>query len=232
MKELVDILVIAFAAITSASLQLGAGTLLLIYHEGLGRKVPKRVRRVTWGYIFGALLFSALVVAATMLIMLIIAGGPLNIDGLVVLISLAIAMSLVVLFLYYRRGKNTLLWIPDWIAKYLRRRAGKADTMAEGVALGMTTMLGELMFSLPLVLIVADSLLNLPRVVTILAIVGYGLITVVPLLIMKVVIRNGRTLVDIQRWRVKNKTFFRIFTGICYLAIAVFLIAFKLLGVM
>ena len=229
MKELVDILIVALAAVTSASLQLGAGTLLMLYHEGLGRKVPKRVRRITWGYIFGMLLFSILIVAATILIMLIVAGGPLDVDGQILLVSLAIAMSIIVIFLYYRHGKNTILWVPDWIAKYLRKRAGRADTAAEGIALGMTTALGELLFSLPLIMIAANSLLNLPRVVIILAIAGYALIAIMPLLIMKMVIRSGRNLVDIQRWRVKNKTFFRVFIGICYLVIAVFLVAFKLM---
>ena len=123
-----------------------------------------------------------------------------------------------------------MLWIPDFMAKYFRKRAGKVDTPAEGMALGMTTVLSELPFSVVLILIAAKSLLNLPQAVIILALAGYALITIMPLIVMKMLIRNGTTLAEIQRWRVKNKTYFRIFAGICYVTLAIFIIAFKLLG--
>ena len=120
-----------------------------------------------------------------------------------------------------------MLWIPNFMAKYFKKRAGKVDTVAEGMALGMTAALGELPFSLVLVLVAANSLLGLPRAGIIIAIAGYALITVMPLLITKMLIKSGRTLADVQRWRVKNKMFFRIFTGILYLILAIFLVAFK-----
>lgn len=231
MTEIVDILVILLTAITVASLQLGAGTLLLLYHESLGRKIPKRTKRITWGYIFGVFLFSVLILAATALVILVCKGRPLGENGLIVLASLAILMAVMVLFFYYRKGKNTMLWVPDWVTKYLRKRAEKADTGAEGIALGMMTAFGELLFSIVLIIIAANSLLSLPRALIIIALVGYAVIEVVPLIIIKMVIKSGKNLAAIQRWRVENKTFFKIFTGICYLVVAAFLIAFKILGV-
>lgn len=229
MEELVDILIIAFAAITNAGLQLGAGTLVMLYNESLGKKIKKTTRAVTRGFIIGAFLFSALLVSAAILMILLVNNHPFGENGLAVASGALLAMSVVALFLYYRGGKNTILWIPDFIAKYFRKRAGKADTGAEGMALGMTTVLAELPFSLMLVIIAGNSLLNLPQAFIILAIAGYSLIVVMPLIIMKMLIRNGKTLADIQKWRVKNKTFFRVFTGICYMALAIFVIAFKLL---
>lgn len=231
MKEIVDILVILLAAITSASLQLGTGTLLLLYHESLGRRIPKKTKRITRGYIFGAFLFLALGLAATALIILVCNGSPLGENGMVILVSLAIVMALLVLLFYYRKGKNTMLWVPDWVAKYLKKRAVKADSGAEAIALGMMTAFGELPFSIVLILIAANSLLSLPRAVIIIALVGYAMIGVMPLIITKMVIKNGKNLVAIQKWRIENKMFFRVFTGICYLVIAAFLVAFKMIGV-
>ena len=231
MEGLVDVLVVMLAGITNASLQLGTGTLLLLYNESLGRKVRKKTRSVTRGFILGSFLFSVLLISTTMLLILLINSHPLVVNGLILLSSLAIAMSVIVIGLYWRRGKNTMLWIPDFMAKYFRKRASKVDTPAEGIALGMTTVLSELPFSAVLILIAANSLLNLPQAVILLALAGYALITVVPLIIMKMLIKNGTTLAEIQRWRVKNKTFLRIFAGICYVALAVFIIAFKLMGV-
>ena len=229
MKELVDILIIAFAAITNAGLQLGAGTLLLLYNESLGKKVRKSTRAVTRGFIVGAFLFSILLVSAASLMILLINSHPFGENGLTVAAGALLAMSIVAICLYYRSGKNTMLWIPDFVAKYFRKRAGKADTGAEGIALGMTTVLAELPFSLMLIIVAANSLLNLPQAVIILAIASYSLIVVMPLVIMKILIRNGKNLADIQRWRVKNKTFLKIFTGICYIALAAFVIVFKIL---
>ncbi|MDO4889215.1 MAG: hypothetical protein Q4A25_00775 [Candidatus Saccharibacteria bacterium] len=229
MEGLVDVLVVMLASIANAGLQLGTGTLLLLYNESLGRKVKKTTRSVTCGFILGSFLLSVLLISTTMLLILLINSHPLVENGLILLSSLAIAMAVMVIGLYFRRGKNTMLWIPDFAAKYFRKRAGKVDTPVEGMALGMTTVVAELPFSVVLILIAANSLLNLPQAVIILALVGYALITVMPLIIMKLLIKNGTTLAEIQRWRVRNKTFLRIFTGICYIALAVFIIAFKLL---
>lgn len=229
MKELTDVLIIAFAALTNAGLQLSAGTLLMLYNESLGKKIKKTTRAVTRGFILGAFLFSMLLVSAAVLTILLVNNHPFGENGLSMASGALLAMSIVAIFLYYRRGKNTMLWIPDFVAKYFRKRAGKADTGAEGIALGMTAVLAELPFSLMLIIIAANSLLNLPQAFIILAIAGYSLVTVMPLMIMKVLIRNGKTLADIQRWRVRNKTFLKIFTGLCYAALAAFVIAFKLL---
>lgn len=229
MEGLVDVLVVMLASLTNASLQLGTGTLLLLYNESLGRKIHKKTRSVTRGFILGSFLFSVLLISTTMLLILLINSHPLVENGLILLSSLALAMAILVIGLYWRRGKNTMLWIPDFVAKYFRKRAGKVDTPIEGAALGMTTVLSELPFSAVLILIAANSLLNLPQATIILALVGYALVTVIPLIIMKLLIRNGTTLAEIQRWRVKNKTFLRIFAGICYITLAVFIIAFKLL---
>lgn len=222
---------ILLAAITSASLQLGTGTLLMLYHESLGRKIPQKTRRITWGYIFGAFLFSTLVLATTALIILVCNGNPLGENGLIVLVSLAIVVALLVLLFYYRKGRNTMLWVPDWIAKYLKKRAAKADSSAEAVALGIMTAFGELPFAVVLTIIAANSLLSLPRTLIIIALAGYAMIVIMPLIITKMVIKNGKNLVAIQKWRIENKMFFRVFTGVCYLVMAAFLVAFKIMGV-
>jgi len=59
----------------------------------------------------------------------------------------------------------------------------------------------------------------------------YTLISIAPLVILKLSIRNGKTVTDIQRWRVKNKNFLRIMSGVGYLVLAGFVFAFKVLGV-
>ena len=51
---------------------------------------------------------------------------------------------------YYRRGKNirngTELWVPRPLAKYLNNRASKTKHSAEAFALGVISVLSELLF--------------------------------------------------------------------------------------
>ena len=229
MEGIVDILAILLAAVAQAFLQLGVGTLLLLYHESMRQNVRKKTRRVTRGFILGVGIFTILLISLAALVILSFMHGPLGNAGLTTVISILILEGILAMLFYYRPGKNTMLWIPDFIAKYLTNRAKRTESGVEGMAIGMTTALGEVLFSAILMFTAANSMLELPLAFLFLAIAGYTLITLMPMISMKVLIRNGKNVAEIQRWRVKNKNFLRIFTGVCYLILAGFLIAFKVM---
>ena len=58
----------------------------------------------------------------------------------------------------------------------------------------------------------------------------YTAIAVSPLVVLRLGIRSGKTLADAQKWRRQNKTFFRILSGVGFLTLAVFLVAFEVMG--
>ncbi|MBQ7040618.1 hypothetical protein IJN73_00935, partial [Candidatus Saccharibacteria bacterium] len=76
MENLVDVALIILAAVANSGLQLGAGTLLLLYNESLGRRVRRTTRQVTRGFITGAFLLSLLLVSTVMLLILLINSQP------------------------------------------------------------------------------------------------------------------------------------------------------------
>ena len=59
----------------------------------------------------------------------------------------------------------------------------------------------------------------------------YILLVIMPLIIMRLAVRRGQTVVDIQKWRVKNKNFLRIISGFGFLTLAIFVLVFKLIGI-
>lgn len=229
MEGLVDILVICLAALVNASLQLELGTLLLLYHESLGKHIRKVTRKLTAFYIIGACFFTMLLMFGTILIILNVCNGQLDRTWLIFCSAIMAIIAVLTLFFYYKPGKNTMLWIPSPVARYLENRAKRTSAAPEGIALGMMTSLGELPFSIILIVIAANSIINLPQEFTILAVAVYALISVMPLIITKMLIKSGRTVVDIQRWRVKNKNFLKVFSVICYITLAAFVVVFKVL---
>jgi cytochrome c biogenesis protein CcdA len=132
---------------------------------------------------------------------------------------------------YNRRGNTTELWIPKTISSFISWRARGTNSNTEAFSLGLLACFAEFPLSFALVVIAANSILELNIVERNIALVGYILITILPLVIARFCIRRGKTVVDIQRWREKNKTFLRIISGILFLVLGTFLIAYRLIGI-
>lgn len=145
----------------------------------------------------------------------------------VILMVLAVAMWI----FYYRRGDSTELWVPGPVAKFIDNRAKVTENNTEAFSLGVLSALLELPMSLALFVLAADSILEIPVLWQLLMILLYTLLSILPLVALKLSIRTGKTVVDVQKWRVKNKNFLRIMSGVGYLVLAGFVFAFKVLGV-
>ena len=105
-----------------------------------------------------------------------------------------------------------------------------AENNIESFSLGLLVSIAEAPFSLALIAVAADSLLSLPNYLQIIMLAAYIIIAILPLVVTRVFVRHGKTIVDIQRWRIKNKLFFRIITGIGFITLALFIAAFEFLG--
>lgn len=223
----IDIAIIILAALVQAGLQLSVGTLLLLYKSSLGRHLKKQTRRVTRGFILGAALFTLLSIGTVCFVLGNIVTGTLSKRALIVIIIALMALAVAIWCFYYRSGPGTALWVPRKVSRYLNRRARVASSGVEGAALGMVMSLGEIALSVCLLITAGNSILNLPAPWQILGACAYAVISVAPLLILKGAIKTGRSAVEVQKWRVKNKTFLKVITGVGYLVLAVFLAAFK-----
>ena len=230
MEMIIPFSEVFLAAVVHASLQLQLGTLLLLYHASLGKHVRKKTKRLVSSYIagVGSLVFLPL---ATMIFLLDrYFGKALYAEELVIVIGMLVALAIAAWAFYYRRGKSTELWLPRNVARFIDRRAKETNSNTEAFALGLLTSIAEMPFTIILFVVAANSALDLPPLYQILAVALYTVIAIIPPVVLRLAIRKGQTVVDIQRWRIKNKTFFRVLTGVGFLALGFFLFSFEVLS--
>lgn len=229
MDGIANLFVVILAGMVHATLQLGVSALLLLYHANLGKQIRGSVKKLAKNYIYGVSLFTALAVASTCFFILVIFSGSMPPATLVILSGVLVAFALGIWFLYYKRGGGTELWIPRRFAKFINERAEQTDEDVEAFSLGMTMACAELPFSAALIVTAADAILDLPQGMQILSIAVYVLAVVAPMFALNYFVKRGRTIVDIQKWRAKNKNFIKIMSGVGFIVLAVFLFAFKVL---
>lgn len=230
MVNLVSIGVILLAAIVHAMLQLGLGSLLLLYHASLGKHIRIKTRRLASNFILGASLMTILTLSAGCFFIATLSDGTLSLLELSATVGILVALAFCAWFFYYRSGRSTELWLPKSVTRFINRRAKKTESNVEAFSLGLLAGFAEMPFSLALMLVAGNSILELDSIWQPVAIVGYTLIALSPLVILRVCVRRGKTIVDIQRWRAKNKNFFKTLLGVGFLTLAAFLAAFKVMG--
>lgn len=231
MTEFVSIGVVILAAVIHATLQLGLGSLLLLYHASLGKHIRKRTRSLVNNYLVGTTLMIMLTLASCCFLIAVLCNGFLSTGALTVVVAILLALAICAWLFYYRRGRSTELWLPKVVARYINQRAKVTESNTEAFALGLLASFAEMPFSLVLTVVAGNSILMLPQCWQAVAVLGYCLIAILPLLILKFTIRSGKTVADVQRWRLKNKGFFRGLTGAGFVVLALFLIAFEVMGV-
>ena len=221
--------VIVLAAIAHASLQMNLGSLLLLYHESLGKHIKKRTKFLVSNYIFGVVFLIITSLAATCYFILLVFNQQLSTICLVTIAIVLVAVTICIWLFYYRSGRSTELWLPKPVAKYITKRARQTDSNIEAFALGLLASFAETPFVIILFLVVADSLLRLPLWQQIGMLFTYVAIATFPLFFLRLAVRHGRTVVEIQKWRLKNKNFLKILSGTLFMTLAVFLMGFRIL---
>ncbi len=229
MEIFVPLSEVFLAAVIHASLQLQLGGLLLLYHASLGKHVRTKTKYLVDSYIAGVGMLVFLSLAATCFILGCYFDGKLYTEEILIIAGLLIAMALIVWMFYYRRGRSTELWLPRTVAKYIDERAKNTNSNTEAFSLGVLTSLAEMPFTIVLYLVAANSIMALEPLAQLLAVAGYTLITILPPVILRLAVRRGQTIVEIQRWRVKHKNFFRILAGVGFLTLGLFILAFEVL---
>ncbi|MBR3204344.1 hypothetical protein IKF81_01525 [Candidatus Saccharibacteria bacterium] len=232
MSDYVSLGIVLLSGLLVASLQLPLGTFLLLFHSSMSKNIPKKTKTLASSFISGAtIMFFFLLCSACFLISAISFSGTLSIGSLLVILGILIALAIISFLFYYRRKGSTELWLPRKVSRFINSRAKHTSDNSEAFSLGLFVVFAEQIFTLPLVILSANEILKLDKVYQTVAIVIFTLLSVLPLLIMRFIIRKGKNLADIQRWRLKYKNFFRLFSGSGYLILAIFLFAFQILGV-
>lgn len=218
------------AAIIHATLQLELGALLLLYHASIGKHVKKRTKQLVSSYISGIGMLIFLLLATVAFLLDRYFGGALYAEEITIVVIMLFAIAVVAWVFYYRRGRSTELWLPRSVARFIDKRAKITSSNTEAFSLGVLTSLAEMPFALVLLVVAANSILRLPALHQLIALALYTLITILPSIIFRLAVRKGQTVVQVQRWRVKHKTFFRILTAVGFVVLGCFLFSFEVLS--
>ena len=225
--------IIIIAMLIMASLQLVPGVFALFHHYASGKYSKKRTSRLSLFFILGAEVISACLFLFSFYIAYFFFLGKPRPEHSVFAwfgIGVLIALSIASFFFYFRRGKGTQLFIARSFAKALNESAKSAKTRSDAFALGAISSTCEILFTLPLYIITAIEIIELSSenfTSDILTII-YILTSAIPLFITYYLFHSGRNLADIERTRVKDKTFTRLLMGFSYLIIAILIIHFKI----
>lgn len=220
---------VILAALVHASLQLQLGALLLLYHSSLGKHIRKKTKTIVSSYISGIGMLVFLAITATCFIFDRYFGKALYPEEVIIVVGMLLSLAIIMWGFYYKRGKSTELWLPRSVAKFIDRRSKETNSNTEAFSLGVLTSLAEMPFTLVLLIVAANSVLKLPGLWQLIAVVIYTVITILPPIVLRLAVRRGETITNIQRWRVKHKTFMRIISGVGFLILGLFLFAFEVL---
>lgn len=227
MSDIISIATIILAGITQASLQLGLGGLILLYHNSLGKHRRKKTRYLAKNYIIGSCAMTFLMVCTLSFLIGNFFNGSLAPEWLTVCAGIFAACGGIMCLFYYRSGKRTTeLWLPKSFTRFIQKKARQTNDNVEAFSLGLLSSFAEMPFSIAIYFVVANCILHMSGMLQIIAAVSYAIFTAIPLVILKVHVKTGRSAIDAQKWRVQNKAFSRIFSGGAFMILAMFIVAY------
>ena len=215
-------LVLGAAAVLHASFQVAVSVLTGLSARQLGFHTShSRLIRLCFAYTAGV--FAA-VVALVMALAYVLQSTSLPATILWAAISgYGAAIGIVVILFYYREGKGTVLWLPRSIVSFLQDRIGKTSVAAESFSLGVMTVITELPFVIAPSLVAAMLLSGHTSDFRVLALILYGLVAILPLLIITWLVGGGKKISRIQKWRENNKGFLQFTAGAGLLVVSAYL---------
>jgi hypothetical protein len=231
MDVVASLSVIVFAALIHSSFQLSVSVLTILSGHTIGAKHNhQKLVGLTTSFLFGAGLITFLLIATTAFILLSLFGP--NTPQIVWAGScgLLFGVALSIWMFYYRRQKGTALWIPRGVAEYLLDRTKATKINAEAFGLGISSVIGEIMFIIAPLIIGSLAITQLPSTWQIVGVVVYAIISLSSLIIVWVLICNGQTLGKIQKWRENNKYFLQFIAGAGLIVLSVFVYVSEILS--
>ena len=223
--------IIALAALIHASFQLSVSMLTLLSGHAIGNKTSQaKLLRLTNSFTFGVAVMTVLILTFTAFIIGSSFGVQVPLLAWAISCGLLIGLGVAVWAFYYRREKGTSLWLPRGVAHYLSDRTKATTSSAEAFSLGLTSVVGELVFIIAPLLVSALVLVTLSPELQLVGIGIYTLISLLSLLIVNGLIGSGHKLSRIQKWREDNKHFLQFAAGGALAVLGFFVYVCKILS--
>lgn len=206
--------IIAFAALIHASFQLSVSVFTLLSSHTLGAKTAHhKLMQLTSGFLFGVSIMTLLLVSFTAFLFQNLFNNSIPSFAWAMSCGLLFGLGVAVWIFYYRRGQGTSLWLPRNLAQYLNNRSKTTRHSAEAFGLGISSVIGELLFIVAPVVVASLALIQLEPLWQLVGVALYTLISLLSLLITFVLVGSGHKISRIQMWREKNKRFLQFAAG-------------------
>jgi hypothetical protein len=224
--------IIAFAALIHASFQLSVSMLTLLSGHAIGRRTAHhKLLQFACSFMTGVAIMILLLISfgALVLQQTFLHGIPIVVWAIAA--GLLIGLGVAVWVFYYRHEKGTSLWLPRGIARYLADRTKATKSNAEAFGLGLSSSIGELIFTSAPMALAALVLIQLEPLWQLVGIGLYVLISLSSLLIVYVLVGGGHKLSQIQKWREHNKHFLQFAGGAGLLILGFYVYVEKVIAV-
>lgn len=215
-------LILLGAVFVHACFQLSVSVLTLLSSHSIGRMLPNnRLFNLNFWYILGVASATALLQLGTMSVYRWMTAQDSTL-ATVATFSIIPLVALLVVLVYYRRGRGTRLWLPRPAAEYVTARAKKTKSSVEAFALGVTTAITELPFALAPLALVAFAFQGFATEHWLQLAVGYALAVTLPLMFVAMYISSGHKISAIQHWREDAKDYLKWTSAITLVVLMVY----------
>jgi hypothetical protein len=223
--------IIALAALIHTSFQLSVSVLTLLNgHSIVAKHSQAKVLRLTSSFVFGVGVMTILLLSFLSIVFLDAFNGNTPNIAWAMVCGLLLGVGLAVWLFYYRRQKGTSLWVPRPMAEYLNERTKATTHSSEAFSLGLSSVIGELVFIIAPLAVSALVLIQLPAVWQLVGIGVYAVISMLSLVVIWALIGGGHKLSDIQKWRENNKYFMQFAAGSGLLILGFFTYVTEVIG--
>lgn len=218
--------IIALAALIHASFQLSVSMLTLLSGHALGANTRhKRVVGLMSSFTLGAATMTMLLASTLAYFASVIFGATIPVVAWSIASGVMAGIAVSVWAFYYRSKSGTALWLPRPLASMLHERIRLTKYGAEAFSLGLTSVIGELLFTIAPLLAAAFALAELPAGLQLPGVLMYVAVTTFPLVYVSILVGSGHSLSDIQKWREDNKKFLQIVAGTALFILAFYIYA-------
>lgn len=225
--------IVLLAMLIQCFFQLSPSIFTIFYHHTLGKSSAKKADGLSLYYILGSEVF---IFVFFLLIYLFVSyifasfGSTLNTILPWVFAGIFIALSLISVSIYFRKGSGTALFISRRLAKKIFQNTKKINTSSDAFILGFTSAIPELIFSVPLFIAMSFALLTVSQPLRVTLIFSYVIVSIIPLFVYYSLFHSGHNLAEIERRRIKNKTFCRFTISLGFIILASIMLNIGILG--
>lgn len=234
MSVLTSLGILLLVALILAFLQMVPGIFMLISHYASGKFSRRKAADQALFFVIGAEIGVIFFLLAMYAISMAVCLTSANLEnGILVWMMSGILVALAILFAiyYFDKGPGTAMFISRKFAKQIRDKAEKARTRSDALVLGFCALLPELIFTIPLYIIAAIEIMRVGETALTRAglIVAMTLIAILPLLVINALFATGWNMAEIEKSRVKSKSFVRFLVPMLYILIATIIMVFRII---